>query len=54
MSDKPLSDGDALPEDEANERFKRLVGNLVTTPHKPHKPKAAPGEPGSRPVSDRK
>jgi len=30
---------DKLPDAEADARFKRLVGNLVNTPHKPHKPK---------------
>ena len=32
------NDGDKLPDAEADARFKRLVGNLVNTPHKPHKP----------------
>ena len=30
-------DDDKLPEPEADDRFKRLVGNLANTPHKPHK-----------------
>jgi hypothetical protein len=34
---------DQLPEAEAEARFKRLVGNLVNTPHKPHKPKDGEG-----------
>ena len=37
MADLPKDD-DKLPDAEAEERFKRLVGNLVNTPHKPHKP----------------
>lgn len=37
MTDKPSQDDDKLPEAEAEERFNRLVGNLVNTPHKPHK-----------------
>jgi hypothetical protein len=36
MDDKPSED-DKLPDAEADARFKRLVGNLVNTPHKPHK-----------------
>ncbi|MDB5418573.1 MAG: hypothetical protein JWP50_1992 [Phenylobacterium sp.] len=41
MTDKPpaATDDDKLPEAEADERFKRLVGNLVNTPPQPHKPK---------------
>jgi len=39
MTDKPPPDPDTLPDAEAEERFKRIVGNLATTPHKPHKPK---------------
>jgi hypothetical protein len=31
-------DDDKLPDAEAEDRFKRLVGNLVNTPHKPHAP----------------
>ncbi|MBA3812439.1 MAG: hypothetical protein H0X27_12500 [Caulobacteraceae bacterium] len=38
MTDKSAPD-DSLPEAEAEERFKRLVGNLAKMPHKPHKPK---------------
>ena len=38
MSDIPKDD-DKLPDEEAEARFKALVGNLVHTPHKPHKPK---------------
>ncbi len=37
MTDKPLSVDDQLPEAEAEERFKRMVSNLVGAPHKPHK-----------------
>lgn len=37
----PLKDA-KLDESEADARFKRLVGNLVNTPHKPHK--APPNE----------
>ena len=37
MTDPP-TDADKLPDDEAEERFRRVVGNLVNTPHKPHKP----------------
>jgi hypothetical protein len=29
-------DEDKLPDAEAEERFRRTVGNLVNTPHKPH------------------
>jgi hypothetical protein len=38
MVDKspPVPDDDKLPEAEADERFRRLVGNLVNTPPKPH------------------
>ncbi len=43
MTDKPLPKGDTLPDAEAEARFKRLVGNLVNTPHKPHKPKEGIG-----------
>jgi hypothetical protein len=43
MTEKPPED-DKLPEAEAEARFKRLVGNLVNTPHKPHVPKDAPDE----------
>lgn len=39
MTDKPLEDDDKFPDAEAEERFKRLLGNLVNTPHTPHKPK---------------
>jgi hypothetical protein len=39
----PESD-DELPEADAEERFRRLVGDVVNTPHQPHKP-AKPGEP---------
>jgi hypothetical protein len=35
MSDKPRPEDDKLPESEADERFRQLVGNLVQTPHKP-------------------
>ena len=38
MADKSPRD-DKLPDAEAEARFKRLVGNLVNTPHKPHKAK---------------
>jgi hypothetical protein len=39
MTDKPPApEDDKLPEPEAEERFNRLVGNLVNTPHTPHKP----------------
>jgi hypothetical protein len=38
MPHKPPDDSDKLPEAEAEERFNKLVGNLVRTPHKPHKP----------------
>ena len=41
MTEVPPEDDDKLPEAEADERFNRLVGNLVNTPHKPHKPKGA-------------
>lgn len=37
-------DDDKLPEAEADERFNRLVGNLVNTPHTPHKPREAPDD----------
>ena len=33
----PPKDDDKLPDDEAEARFKRVVGNLVNTPHTPHK-----------------
>jgi hypothetical protein len=48
MTDKPpVPEDDKLPEAEADARFKRLVGNLVNTPHKPHEPlKPAPKEGG--------
>ena len=36
MTDHPTPEDDKLPETEANERFRKLVGNLVNTPHKPH------------------
>lgn len=36
---------DNLPESEADARFKRLVGNLVNTPHKPHEPLGKPNKP---------
>lgn len=49
MADKP-STNDKLPDAEAEARFKRLVGNLVNTPHKPHKPAGGVDEsPRSRP-----
>jgi hypothetical protein len=38
MSAPPKPD-DNLPEQEATERFNRLVGNLVKTPHQPHAPR---------------
>jgi hypothetical protein len=38
MVEKRPPPDDNLPEQEATERFNRLVGNLVRTPHKPHKP----------------
>jgi hypothetical protein len=41
MPDAPPKEDDNLPEQEATERFNRLVGNLVRTPHKPHKEGAA-------------
>jgi hypothetical protein len=31
-----MTEDDKVPEHEAEERFNRLVGNLVNTPHKPH------------------
>jgi hypothetical protein len=37
----PPKDDDKLLDAEAEERFKRLVGNLVNTPHKPHVPSPA-------------
>jgi hypothetical protein len=37
MPSPPKPEADKLPEAEADARFKRLVGNLVNTPHKPHK-----------------
>jgi len=43
MTDAP-KDPDKLPESDADARFKRLVGNLVNTPHKPHKPAGVPHE----------
>jgi hypothetical protein len=43
MTDQPPEpEDDKLPEAEADERFKRLVGNLVNTPHKPHRPASNP------------
>jgi hypothetical protein len=33
----PPKDPDKLPEQEADARFNKLVGNLVKTPHRPHK-----------------
>ena len=57
MTDSSPPDDDKLPDAEAEERFKRTLGNLVNTPHKPHAPekhaldKAAPvSSPGD--VSD--
>jgi hypothetical protein len=45
MTDQPPKDDDKLPDAEAEARFKRLVGNLVNTPHKPHKaPDDAPSK----------
>jgi hypothetical protein len=50
MPEKPLLEDNKLPEPEADERFRRLVGNLVNTPHKPHEsrekrgPKPAPSK----------
>jgi len=44
MYDKIPDDDDKLPDAEAEARFKRLVGNLVNTPHKPHKPKGPNGD----------
>jgi hypothetical protein len=45
MTDHPLeSEDDKLPEAEADERFNRLVGNLVNTPHAPHKPRTQPSK----------
>jgi hypothetical protein len=38
MKENPPPDSDKLPEAEAEERFRRLVGNLVNTPHQPHQP----------------
>ena len=40
MADTP-EENDKLPEAEAEARFKRIVGNLVNTPHKPHKDEPA-------------
>jgi hypothetical protein len=37
MTEPKQPDKDQLPEAEAEERFRRLVGNLVKTPHQPHK-----------------
>jgi hypothetical protein len=37
MAEQAPPDDDKLPDAEAKERFDRLVGNLVNTPHKPHK-----------------
>jgi hypothetical protein len=55
MTDHPLeSEDDKLPEAEADERFNRLVGNLVNTPHTPHKAKVADNDPtGSEPDQSR-
>jgi hypothetical protein len=51
MTNTP-KDPDKLPEQEADARFNKLVGNLVNTPHKPH------GKPSekvqSRGAADRK
>jgi hypothetical protein len=33
----PGAESDQLPDAEADARFKRLIGNLVNTPHKPHR-----------------
>jgi len=51
MTDKFPPEDDKLPEAEADARFKRLVGNLVNTPHTPHKPKDA--DESSNPPRDR-
>lgn len=34
------NEDDKLQVDEAEARFKRVIGNLVNTPHKPHAPGA--------------
>jgi hypothetical protein len=41
-------DKDKLPENEAEDRFNKLVGNLVNTPHKPHKAPPDDRQPTSR------
>jgi hypothetical protein len=48
MTDRPPQDDDKLPEPEATERFNRLVGNLVNTPHQPHKPAPSAAAPKKR------
>jgi hypothetical protein len=50
MTDTPQTpDDDSLPEAEADERFNRLVGNLVNTPHTPHKGSAVEADDGASP-----
>jgi hypothetical protein len=44
----PAQDDDKLPDAEAEARFKRLVGNLVNTPHKPHNSPAQPKKEGAK------
>jgi hypothetical protein len=44
MTDKPQSEDDKLPEAEAEERFRRTLGNLVNTAPAPHKSKVVNGE----------
>ena len=46
MSDTPKDD-DKLPDEEAEARFKAIVGNLVNTPHKPHRNSAKKKSAGS-------
>jgi len=48
----PPKDTDKLPDAEADARFKRLVGNLVNTPHKPHAPSKRDRAPLTIPVSE--
>jgi hypothetical protein len=37
MTDKPPKAYYKLPDADAEVRFKRIVGNLPNTPHRPHK-----------------
>jgi hypothetical protein len=54
MAKHPTDDNAKLPESEAEARFKRLVGNLVNTPHKPHKPADAANDgPGGKKANAR-